>query len=111
VPQQVALLVELEHGRRLLAARGDRRILVGAGFTDVTLRRNDAPFPLGDTLEDAIDFALAVGPAGEIVRLAGDEGVRRMPEVRKAAASVIADFVQPDGVRMPSSVWIVSARA
>lgn len=86
-------------------------VLAGAGFSDITFRRNDAPFLLGNTLEDAVDFALAVGPAGEIVRLAGDEGERRSDEVKKAVVGVLSDYVKPDGVRMPSSVWIVSARA
>lgn len=86
-------------------------ILLAAGFEDVAFRRNDAPFLLGATIDDALDFALALGPAGEVVRLAGDEGVRRVDEVRAAVASALAEFVTADGVCMPSSTWIVSARA
>ena len=86
-------------------------ILVAAGFTEVTFRRNDAPFVLGATLDDAVDFSLAIGPAGEIVRLAGAEGVRREREVRAAVSAVLADAVTPEGVILPSSAWIVTARA
>jgi len=86
-------------------------ILLAAGFTDLTFRRNDAPFCLGATLTDALDFALALGPAGEIVRLAGDEGVRREAEVRAAVSAVLSEYLGPQGVIMPSSVWIVTARA
>ena len=32
-------------------------------------------------LDEAVEFAMALGPAGEIIRLAGEEGEKRKPEV------------------------------
>lgn len=86
-------------------------ILVSAGFSQIAFQRNDQPFVLGATLDDALDFALAIGPAGEVVRLAGEEGARRSAEVRAALSTVLSEFLVADGVRMPSSTWIVTARA
>jgi hypothetical protein len=48
--------------------------LVAAGYDHITFERHDAEMMVGATIERAIDFALALGPAGEIVRLGGAGG-------------------------------------
>jgi SAM-dependent methyltransferase len=85
--------------------------LLAAGFRDVCLERLDRPLRIGDTIADAIDFAMALGPAGEILRLAGEEGRRREPEVVAALERVLAPGVGTGGVFAEASTWIVSARA
>ncbi len=85
--------------------------LLAAGFSAPEFSRSDARVAIGDDLEEAIQFSLTLGPAGEIVRLAGDDGARRRIEVAAAIAEVLQPFVRPDGVIMDSSVWIVTARA
>lgn len=52
---------------------------------------------------------MALGPAGEIIRLAGAEGEKRKPEVIAALKETLAPFVRPDGVWAPSSTWFISA--
>jgi hypothetical protein len=64
---------------------------------------------IGRDLNDAIEFAMALGPAGEIIRLAGAEGEKRKPEVIAALKETLAPFVRPDGVWAPSSTWFISA--
>ena len=85
--------------------------LLTAGFRDVRLERFDAALRIGDSIADAIDFAMALGPAGEIIRLAGEEGKRREPEVVAALERVLAPYLRSDGVFAPASTWIVSAQA
>jgi SAM-dependent methyltransferase len=86
-------------------------ILVRAGYTDVSLRRSDLPLLVGDDLEEAVDLVMALGPGGEILRLAGDRAAHLHGEVRQALREGLAEFEEGDGVRAPSSTWIVSASA
>jgi ubiquinone/menaquinone biosynthesis C-methylase UbiE len=85
--------------------------LVAAGFTDIAFERSDANIDIGDDLDAAMRFALSLGPAGEIVRLAGDEAVRRRTEIEAAVRESMASFVTPTGISGPTSTWIVTARA
>lgn len=84
-------------------------MLRGAGFEDISFERHDCDICIGRDLDDAIDFAMALGPAGEIIRLAGAEGVKRTPQVTTALREVLASFVRRDGVWAPSSTWFVAA--
>ena len=59
-------------------------MLRGAGFDRIAFERFDADICIGKDVEDAIEFAMALGPAGEIIRLAGAEGEKRKPEVVSA---------------------------
>jgi len=85
-------------------------ILVGAGFEQISLRRCDATIEIGLDLDQAVEFAMALGPAGEVLRLAGEEAERLRPQIAAALREGLADFVTADGVRGPASTWIVSAR-
>ena len=87
------------------------QILIGAGFEQISLRRCDLPIQTGRDLEEAVEFAMALGPAGEVIRLAGAEAERIRPEIAAALREALADFEGPDGVWAPASTWIVSARA
>jgi SAM-dependent methyltransferase len=90
----------------------DRAMLAAAGFRDVSLfERNDADMCIGRTIDEAIDYQILVGPSGEIVREAGEEGQRRLPEIRERLAKRFRDHVGPDGgVYLPSSTWRIAAR-
>ena len=60
-------------------------ILEAAGYTDIQLDRYDAKVMVGRTIDDAIDFQLALGPCGEIVREAGELGESKSSRRRRAA--------------------------
>ena len=84
-------------------------MLRAAGFENVTFERHDCDICIGRDLDDAVDFAMALGPAGEIIRLAGEEGARRAPQVRVALRNLLSPYVRPDGVWAPSSTWFIAA--
>jgi ubiquinone/menaquinone biosynthesis C-methylase UbiE len=85
--------------------------LLSAGYQEISLERLDAEICIGRDIEEAVAFAMALGPAGEILRLAGAEAERRRPEVEAALGGMLAEYRRSDGVFAPSSTWIVTARA
>lgn len=89
----------------------DRRMLAAGGFTDVEIfERNDLDMCIGRTIDEAIDYQILVGPSGEIVREAGDEGRRRLAEIRTKLTELMRPHVRDDGVYLPSSTWTIMAR-
>jgi ubiquinone/menaquinone biosynthesis C-methylase UbiE len=85
-------------------------LVLRAGFRSVSFERHDAPVRVGRDVDEAIDFAMTLGPAGEVMRLAGDEGTKRRPAVMAALREALAPYARADGVVMPSSTWIIAAR-
>ena len=85
-------------------------MLASAGYSGITFERFDTDICIGRDLEDAIEFAMALGPAGEIIRLAGAEGEKLMPTVAAALRQTLAPYVRDNGVWAPSSTWFITAR-
>ena len=85
-------------------------ILKAAGYERIGFERVDAEILIGRDLADAIEFAMALGPAGEIIRLAEAEGEKRKPQVVEALKQTLARYVRKDGVWAPSSAWFITAR-
>lgn len=81
-----------------------------AGYSDITFERVDAPVRMGDSIEDAIGFQLALGPAGEVYREAGDEAAAKHDALVTDLTKHLMPHVTDDGVYMGSSSWVVSAR-
>ena len=81
-----------------------------AGFEDVEFERIDGPVTVGATLQEAVDFQLALGPAGEVFREAGEEAERRRGEIEQALRDALAPYQQDTGVVMPSSSWTITAK-
>lgn len=86
-------------------------ILGGAGFEDITLRRCDIEIRIGRDLDHAVEFMMALGPAGEAIRLAGEAAERVRPDIERALREALAEFAGPDGVRAAASTWLIHARA
>ena len=84
-------------------------MLHAAGFRRISFERFDTEICIGRDVEEAIEFAMALGPAGEIIRLAGAVGEAKLPEVRGALARVLAPYQSGHGIWAPSSTWFVSA--
>jgi SAM-dependent methyltransferase len=86
-------------------------ILLNAGFTEVELRRCDIPILIGRDVGHAVEFTTAIGPAGEVIRLAGNEAEKIRPQIEAALREALTEFDGPDGVVAEASTWIVSAMA
>jgi ubiquinone/menaquinone biosynthesis C-methylase UbiE len=84
-------------------------ILLNAGFTDIALRRCELPITIGRDVEEAIELMMALGPAGEILRLQGDRAAHLHDQVHEALIAGLGELATPDGVRARASTWIVSA--
>ena len=85
-------------------------MLRAAGFDRIRFERFDADICIGRDLTEAIEFAMALGPAGEVIRLAGEAGARRTGQVIAALRETLGVYARADGVWAPSSTWFVSAR-
>jgi len=86
-------------------------ILLSAGFENVALRRCDIPITIGSDLDEAVQFVMSLGPAGEILRLAGERSAHLHEPVADALREGLAEWDGPDGVTAPASTWIVTADA
>ena len=85
-------------------------MMTSAGYESVAFRRVDAPVLVGNSVQDAIAFQLAIGPAGEVFREAGAEAEERRDEIEAALADAInRQKKETDGIVMDSSSWVISA--
>jgi ubiquinone/menaquinone biosynthesis C-methylase UbiE len=86
-------------------------VLLHAGFTDIAFHRCDRPIVVGRDLDEAIEVVTALGPAGEILRLAGDDAAHLHDDIQAALRQGLGEYVGRFGVRAPASTWIVTAVA
>ncbi len=85
-------------------------MLQAVGFERIQFERFDSDICIGRNIEEAIQFALEIGPAGEIIRLAEEEGERLKDKVIEALQDVIGNYVREDGsIWAPSSAWFITA--
>ena len=78
-----------------------------AGFEEISLRRCDLPMKIGRDLDHAVEFNMAIGPAGEVLRLWGDRVEEIRPKIARDLREALAEFDGPDGVYAPASTWII----
>ncbi len=84
--------------------------LVSAGYERIELLRSDIEFEIGRTVDAAVELLMALGPAGEVIRLSGDKADAIRPEIEAAIRASIDEFVHEDGsVHASSSAWVVTA--
>jgi SAM-dependent methyltransferase len=86
-------------------------ILLAAGYTDVVLHRVDLPVMIGRDVDEAVSLMMSLGPAGEIIRLAGDRAAHLHGPIDAALREGLAEYVHDGRVEAPASVWIVTASA
>jgi len=85
-----------------------RTILADAGFADIEIVNHEAELTLagGDDLEQVVDFVLQMGPAGQAFR---ELGASAQAAARADVQQALEPYLTPDGVRLASATWIVSA--
>ncbi len=85
-------------------------ILEAAGFAAIELHQRDFDYFMGKDVAEAVDSLLAIGPGAELIRLNGEYGESRRPEIADALADHYAGWQQADGsIVGRGSVWLVAA--
>jgi ubiquinone/menaquinone biosynthesis C-methylase UbiE len=87
-----------------------RGILGGAGFRDIALEACPLALDLaiGRGLEAAVQGALEIGPAS---RALDGHPAEVLAAAAKTVRETLAPFVNGQSVRLPGSIWMVTARA
>ncbi|PSL17792.1 class I SAM-dependent methyltransferase [Shimia abyssi] len=81
-----------------------------AGFMDISFQKIDAMVLVGRTIDEAIAFQLALGPAGEIFRTAGDEAMRKQRAIEADLRDLFTTADRHnDGIWMESASWMITA--
>lgn len=89
-----------------------RAQMEAAGFVDIAFERIDAKVLVGRDVRDAIAFQMAIGPAGETVREAGELPHAQREEIERALEELFSSVEStPEGLWMNSSSWLITARA
>lgn len=83
-------------------------IMHHAGFENIALHRCDRPLLMGRDLEEAIALTTAIGPAAEVIRLAGEKANAVRPEIEEKLSEAFQQFVTDDGVIGMASTWIAT---
>jgi hypothetical protein len=79
------------------------RLHSGSPVTEITI---------GADLDHAVEFVMALGPAGELIRLVGVQAEEVRSNIVAALDEALAEFQGADGsaIRAPASSWVVGAR-
>jgi len=83
-----------------------RDFLSPAGWSDIGFERFDADLRVGDTVDDAAEFLIEMGPVAAPLAAATDD-IRS--QVGRELRAALEDYVRPDGVFLGSSSWIITA--
>lgn len=89
-------------------ANDTSRWMQNAGFERVSLERHDVDMRIGKDTQEAMEFALAIGPAGEVIRLSGEAAESKLEDIKAGVAKALEPYKKDDGVWMPSSTWFVT---
>jgi ubiquinone/menaquinone biosynthesis C-methylase UbiE len=81
-----------------------------AGYDRIEFERIDAPLLVGSSPDEAVEFQLAIGPAGEVFREGGDLAERRRDEIVAALKRELSRHETSEGIVLASSSWMVTAR-
>jgi SAM-dependent methyltransferase len=82
------------------------QVLDAAGFSDIDVAPLSAPMAFGATAHDAVDFIFAMSPTRHNLR---DVDPSTITRIRAEVTDTLKEFETTDGVRIPGSVWLVTA--
>ena len=82
--------------------------LAAAGFADIEIRR-ERPDMIGTSPQAEAAFALAMGPSGRLIDEKQPDAATRAA-LRREIAEALAAHVKDGALRLPSTIFLVSAR-
>jgi SAM-dependent methyltransferase len=82
--------------------------LAAAGFADIEIRR-ERPDMIGTSPEAEADFALTMGPSGRLIDEKKPDAATRAA-LRREIAEALAAHVKDGALRLPSTIFLVTAR-
>jgi len=82
-------------------------VLEASGLVDVSIDAVSETLLLGSDPVDSFDFLKKTGIGQTLLREAGSEQIARVTD---AVTAALEPFVTPDGVRLGSKAWLVTAR-
>lgn len=88
-----------------------RAILERAGLANIEIHQFDEDVPIGPDAHSALDFQLALGPAGERMRIAGAHGTPLERLIRDEVVELLSPHHRDDAVWLRSSVWYATGIA
>jgi hypothetical protein len=72
--------------------------LVRAGFEDLSLHRCGIEIAIGADFDPAVEFVMALGRAGELIRLAGGDAEGFRSSIVAALREALAELEDPDAI-------------
>lgn len=85
------------------------RILASAGFSDVEIKKFEAPFNIGADLDEAVTFLTHIGPASSAIEASDVDDTKRARIVTELR-DTLAPYKTEHGVILGAATWIVTAR-
>ncbi len=87
-------------------------MMKSAGYEDIYFTRVDEKIMIGTTPEECIEFALAIGPGGEVFREAGEAlAEAKRPGIESEMRAFFESQERDEiGIWAPTSSWVISAR-
>ena len=85
-------------------------ILRIAGYVDIAFEQTDVLARIGSSVDEAMAFQLAIGPAAAIFREGGELATEKRPVIEAEIREVLHRHQREDGVYMATSSWAVTAR-
>ena len=83
--------------------------LKAAGFVDAHFEPTDGDVMVGASVDQALEFQLALGPAGEIFREAGPLAEKHRPEIEAAMREELSRHQRDGKIWMRSGSWTITA--
>ena len=84
-------------------------ILQKAGFIDIAIKKFNAPFKVGENLDDAVSFLTQLGPANAAITEADPDETTRT-RIAKDLRNALTPYDTGQGVVIDGATWIVNAR-
>jgi SAM-dependent methyltransferase len=88
-----------------------RAILAQAGFREIEIEPHERELAIArGSLDEAVGFLTQIGPLSRALREAGEPSAELREAVAESVREALAPYAGPQGVRLGSASWIVTAR-